>query len=230
VCCGNSTADQFGAPSYRDFLNRSMRIRESEIARCASAKLVEQSVSLNNPYRDVYEPAKIILRATKIIRSVGRPPSMINSIVAYVLARSETPYDWTRLFGAGHRHAEQMAIFLKQSREADIDAFMTRFDSFADNLTAEIFRRYCPGRIYPKYGSALKHPTLVALLPNAMKAFDRSPPTATGISYCPSKVAQDGRRNPPAEAPRFLQAASCIARGVRRGRASSCSLARCRDL
>jgi hypothetical protein len=65
-----------------------------------------------------------------------------------------------------------MAIFLKQSRETDIDAFMTRLDSFADSLVAEIFRRNCPGKVYPNYGSALKHPTLLALLPTAMQAFD----------------------------------------------------------
>ena len=121
------TADQFGAPSYRDFLNKSIRIRESEIARCAGAKLVEETIPLDKPYGDVFEPAKIILRASKIIRSVGKPPSMINSIVAYVLARPETGYDWIRFFGSGHKHAEQMAIFLKQSRETDIDAFMNSF-------------------------------------------------------------------------------------------------------
>jgi hypothetical protein len=49
---------------------------------------------------------------------------------------------------------------------------MTRFDSFADKLTEEVFRRNCPGKTYPKYGSALKHPTLTALLPKAMKAFE----------------------------------------------------------
>ena len=83
------SSDQFGAASYRDFLNKSMRIRESEIARCATAKLVEESIPLDKPYGDVFEPTKLILRTSKIIRSVGKPPSMINSIVAYTLARPE---------------------------------------------------------------------------------------------------------------------------------------------
>ena len=163
---------QYGASSYREFLNKSIRLPETEIARCAAARLIEGSIPLDRPYGDVAEPAKILLRTSKIIKSVGRPPSMINAIISYVLSRTETRFDWVRFFGAGHRHAEQMAIFLKQSRETDIDAFMTRFDSFADSLTAEIFRRNCPGKAYPNYGSALKHPTLLALLPTTMQAFE----------------------------------------------------------
>jgi retron-type reverse transcriptase len=165
------SVDPFGGPSYRQFLNKSMRISESEIARCAAAKLVEASIGLDKPYGSVFEPAKVILRTAKLIRSVGKPPSLINPILSYVLKRPETTYDWIRLFATEHRQAEQMAIFLKQSRETDIDAFMTRFDSFVDKITENIFRRHCPGKNYPNYGSALKHPTLVTLLPNSMKAF-----------------------------------------------------------
>lgn len=165
------TSGQYGMASFRDFLNRSIRIHESETARCAAARLVADSVPLDEPHTNIFEPAKLVLRASKIIKSVGTPPSMINSIIAYVLKRPETTYDWIKLFGPDHMHAEQMAIFLKQSRETDIDAFMTRFDSFADNLTAEIFRRKVVGKKYPNYGSALKHPILVSSLPNAMNAF-----------------------------------------------------------
>jgi hypothetical protein len=166
------TPTPFGDPSYRHFLNRSMRIAEAEIARCAAARLVEESIPLEKPYGDVFEPAKLILRASKIIKSVGKPPSMINSILAYVLRRPETTYDWIAFFGADHRHAEQMAIFLKQSRETDIDAFMTRFDSFSDKIVGVLFSNYCPTKQYPDYGAALKHPTLTALLPKMMKAFN----------------------------------------------------------
>jgi hypothetical protein len=127
---------------------------------------------LDRPYSDVFGPAKIILRTAKIIKSAGKPPSMINSIIAYVLKRPETNYDWIQLLGANHKHAEQMAIFLKQSQETDIDAFMTRFDSFADKLIEEVFRRNCPGKTYPNYGSVLRHPTLTRLLPKAIKAFE----------------------------------------------------------
>jgi hypothetical protein len=134
--------------------------------------LVEESIPLNKPYGDVFEPAKLILKASKIIKSVGKPPSMINSILSYVLKRPETNYDWIALFEGDHKHAEQMAIFLKQSRETDIDAFMTRFDSFTDKITEHIFKINCPGKQYPNYGVALKHPILTALLPNTMEAFE----------------------------------------------------------
>jgi hypothetical protein len=148
-----------------------MRIAESEISRCAAARLVEHSLPLDKPYGDVFEPAKLILRASKIIKSVGKPPSMINSILAYVLKRRETNYDWIAFFGADHRHAEQMTIFLKQSRETDIDAFLIRLDSFADKIAEVLFRKYCSDKQYPAYGSALKNPMLGTLFPTTMKAF-----------------------------------------------------------
>jgi hypothetical protein len=125
------TAVQFGIPSYRHFLNGSMRIAESEISRCAAARLVEDSLPLEKPYGDVFDAAKLILKASKVIKSVGKPPSMINSILAYTLKRPETNFDWTAFFGSEHRHAEQMAIILKQSHETDIDAFMIRLASLA---------------------------------------------------------------------------------------------------
>jgi hypothetical protein len=65
-----------------------------------------------------------------------------------------------------------MAIFLKQSRETDIDAFMTRFDSFADKIVEIISHIYCPTKKYPDHGAAIKHPTLTTLLPKMMKAFN----------------------------------------------------------
>ena len=59
------TAERVGIPGYRHFLNRSMRIAESEISRCAAAKLIEDSFPLEKPYGDVFEPAKLMLRASK---------------------------------------------------------------------------------------------------------------------------------------------------------------------
>lgn len=165
------TEDQFGTASYRQFLNDAIRVKESEVSRVAAVKLIEEEIPLDKPYGDVFESAKIILKTAKIIRSYGKPPSMINSIISYILSRPETPYDWIKFFRGDHKQAELMAIFLKQSRESDIDAFITRFDSFADMIVKELFKRHCPGKTYPPYGSALKNPTLVALLPLLMKVF-----------------------------------------------------------
>jgi retron-type reverse transcriptase len=166
------TPEGLGIPGYRHFLNRSMRIAESEISRCAAAKLIEHSLALEKPYSDVFGSAKLMLKASKIIKSVGKPASMINSILAYVLKRPETNYDWIDFFGADHKHAEQMTIFLKQSRETDIDAFLIRLDSFADKMVEIMFQRYCPGKQYPAYGNAITNPTLTALFPKAMLAFN----------------------------------------------------------
>jgi hypothetical protein len=64
-----------------------------------------------------------------------------------------------------------MTIFLKQSPETDIDAFLIRLDSFADKITEVLFGKYCSGKQYPAYGSALKNPMLGTLFPTTMKAF-----------------------------------------------------------
>lgn len=64
-----------------------------------------------------------------------------------------------------------MPIFLKQAFETDIDAFLTRFDSFADEVTAEFFKRLVQGKKYPNYGSALHNTSLVTALPLTMGAF-----------------------------------------------------------
>jgi len=161
----------FGAGSYRDFLNVSLRFDECETALCSAARLTNEGVTLQRPYGDVHESAKALLKAAKVIKSTGAPKSLINLIIGYVLKRPETGYDWIRFFGDEHRKAEQMALLLKQRRETDIDAFLTQLDSFADEITHELFRRFCPGKKYPNYGPAVHHPTLTAKLPLAMGAF-----------------------------------------------------------
>jgi hypothetical protein len=166
-----ATTTQFGPGTYRDLLNAGMRVAEGETAICSAARLVKESVRLNRPYGDVHEAAKVILRNAKVIKSVGARPSVIGSVIAYVLKRRPTTYDWLRFFGSDHRQAEQMILFIKQSFETDIDAFLTRFDSFADAITAELFRRLLPASTYPNYGSAVHNPTLLAALPFTMGAY-----------------------------------------------------------
>jgi hypothetical protein len=162
------TEDQFGKASFGEFLNISMRFSESETSQIAAARLIETSTTLVRPYGDIHESGKIILKAAKVIKSAGDPPSRINGCLSYILGRPETPYNWKRFFGTQHRQIELMTILLKQSRESDIDAFLTRLDSFSDGLVKEIFRRYCTGKTYPKYGAAIKHPILLANLPKLM--------------------------------------------------------------
>lgn len=164
--------DIYGVPSYEAFLNLRMREDGSEVARICAARLVEGSHKLARPYGTVETTAKHILRAAKIIRVVGAPDSRIPEIIAYVLDRKRTVFDWKALFGTGHKHAERMMIMLKRDREANIEKFLVHLDSWCDLLLSEIYKRHKPGKTYPNYGSALKDPVLTALLPAAIPALD----------------------------------------------------------
>ena len=90
--------DLFGAATYADFVNRQMRSAESEVARIAASRLIEDNLRLVRPYGDVETTAKHGLKATRIIRSVGQPDSRINEILAYILKRRPTAYDWKAFF------------------------------------------------------------------------------------------------------------------------------------
>src|SRR5690606_19330541 len=97
-----------------------------------------------NPYGTVETTAKHILRTAKLIRAVGAPVSRIPEIIAYILERTQTPFDWKTFFGSGHKHAELMMIMLKRDREANIEKFLVHLDSWCDLLFSEIYRRLKP--------------------------------------------------------------------------------------
>jgi hypothetical protein len=165
------TPDLFGEATYADFVNRQMRDAESEVARIAAGRLIDGNLRLAKPYGAVETTAKHSLKAARIIRSVGQPDSRVNEILAYILKRNQTPYDWKLFFGREHTHAERMMIFLKRNRESNIDAFLVQFDSYCDFLLSLIYVRLKPGKQYPAYGSALKDPALKGGLPTMMAAF-----------------------------------------------------------
>ncbi|MFP1632333.1 reverse transcriptase domain-containing protein [Zhengella sp. ZM62] len=163
-------SDIYGVPSYEAFLNSRMREDGSEVARICAARLVEGSHKLAKPYGTVETTAKHVLRAAKLIRVVGTPDSRIPEIIAYILDRKRTPFDWKTLFGSGHKHAELMMIMLKRDREANIEKFLVHFDSWCDLLLSVIYGRLKPGKTYPHYGSALDDANLAAALPTAVPA------------------------------------------------------------
>jgi hypothetical protein len=162
----------FGAATYESLINKCLRI-DGEISSVAAARLLQDGLKLFTPYGDVAGGGKRTLKAAGKIRSAGRPESLINEILAYILGRARTTYDWKRFFGRNHKHAELMMIFLKRNRESNIDAFLVQLDSFCDFVVAEIFRRLLPANIYPAFGSAIKHPTLIAGLPTMMAVLKR---------------------------------------------------------
>ena len=163
-------SDIFGEPSYEAFLNSRLRENGSEVARICASRLVEGSHKLAKPYGNVETTAKHILRAAKLIRVVGAPDSRIPEIIAYILDRKRSAFDWKTFFGSGHKHAERMMIMLKRDKEANIEKFLVHFDSWCDLLLAEIYGRLKPGKKYPAYGAALNDANLAATLPTAIPA------------------------------------------------------------
>jgi hypothetical protein len=162
--------DTFGPPSYASLINQLLRTSGGEAANIAFARLLSDRVALTRPYGNVAESAKRALRAAGIIRSTGQPISRINGIIAYILKQPLSNYGWDIFFHKNHRHAELMMIFIKRNRETNIDAFLVQLDSFFDLVTAEIWVRLKPTKNYPKFGAAIKDPTLSAAVPKLIAA------------------------------------------------------------
>lgn len=165
------TANQFGLASYRALINQELRHPHGEVSVVAASKIAVGDAALSKPYGDAQDRAKRVLKAANVIRVAGSPPSLINSVLSYVLKIAETGYDWKRFFGKRHRDVEEIAISIKRSRETDIDALILRLDSFADAITEILFARLLPGSTMPGYGTAIANPTLNSTLPVAMPAF-----------------------------------------------------------
>jgi len=153
--------DQFGEPSYRSFVNASLRLPNNETSCCAAAVMIEDSVVLDRPYGNANLAGKISLKAAGIVKQAGRPQSLINSVLHYVLKRPENPYDWRRFHGSKHKQAERIAVLVKQSFEADIDACMARMDSYCDLILEELVNRLSPATTYGNYGSILNSPPVL---------------------------------------------------------------------
>lgn len=162
------TSDMFGEATYADFVNREMRDSNSEVARIAAGRLIEENLKLSKPYGAVETTAKHGLKAARIIRSVGQPSSRINEILAYILKRDETSYDWKKFFGERHNHAERMMLSLKRNFETNIDAFMVQFDSWGDELFFHVYKRLRPNVTYTTYGAALTDNSISPILPVSM--------------------------------------------------------------
>lgn len=167
------TPDLFGTATYTDFVNRKMRDSTSEVARIAAGRLIDGNLKLAKPYGAVETTAKHGLKAARIIRSVGQPDSRINEILAYILKRNHTTYDWKAFFGSAHGHAERMMLFVKRNREANIDAFLVQLDSWCDEVFSHIYLRLKPNSQRPTYGAALRDATLLPNLPQLLPCFLR---------------------------------------------------------
>src|SRR3546814_19552477 len=103
-----------------------MRDAESEVARIAAGRLIDGNLKLATPYGDVETTAKHSLKAARIIRSVGQPSSRINEIMAYILKRKQNAYVWKAFYGVETSNATRMNIYLKRTRESNLDTYMER--------------------------------------------------------------------------------------------------------
>ncbi|MCI0559133.1 MAG: hypothetical protein MN733_11605 [Nitrososphaera sp.] len=154
-------------------MNDSLRLSTDETARCAAAAMIEDSVTLNKPYGNANLAGKINLKAAGILKHAGRPHSIINPVLYYVLSRPRNLYDWRRFHGRKHKQAERIAVLVKQSFEADIDACLARMDSFCDLIFEELVRRLSPATVYGNYGSILNSPPALvrASIPSVISGF-----------------------------------------------------------
>jgi hypothetical protein len=173
-CAIRELDDKFcGVASYQAFVNRFMRSKEGEVSRIGVQRLLEKNLKLEKPYGGVEDTAKRALKSAGVIKVVKYPDSRINEVLSYILNRTETAYAWKKFYDKDHRHAELMAIFLKQNRETNIDAFMVQLDSYFDFLIYKLYPILKPGKTYPTYGSALKDPLLIAKLPKMLDALSK---------------------------------------------------------
>lgn len=165
------SSDLFGLATYAEFINRQLRNPYSEVARVAAGKLIESKLKLSTPHGDVQISAKHTLRAIRLMRSAGQPSSRINEILAYILKKQQSKYDWKAFFGKEHAHAEYMAIILKRNYESNIDAFLVQFDSWCDLIFRQMYSRLKPQKIYSNYGNHLKDSSLLKELPDLLSGF-----------------------------------------------------------
>ncbi|NIZ63490.1 hypothetical protein DL239_21265 [Sedimentitalea sp. CY04] len=163
------TSDIYGVPSYESFLNARMREDGSEVARICASRLIEGSHKLAKPIGNIETTAKQVLKAAKLIRVVGAPDCRIPEIIADILNRKSTAFDWKILFGSEHKQAERMMILLKRDKEANIEMFLVHLDSWCDLLLSKLYGRLKPTKKYG-YGKALNDPSIVAALPTAVPA------------------------------------------------------------
>lgn len=164
--------DQFGPASYESLLNERIRQVGTEPARVAALKITEDTVVVHNPYRSAQESARLLLYAAGKVRHIGKPTSMVGTVLSYVLDEKFHSFDWCKLFAGKHNDAEQIAFTIKMNFESDINACIVTLDSLCDLLWETIFSLEEPHKKYGNYGSVLKHPTLLAKYPKACAGLD----------------------------------------------------------
>lgn len=155
---------RYGKPSFEAFLNEMVVRKNAEIARIAALKIIEEDLCVANPGK-CYESAKLLLYTCGKIRRIGKPESLVEVVINYVLSHRFPRYDWSRLFGAKAKHAELIAFSVKKNFESDINACIVTFDSLADLVFEVLCSKFIPGTSYGSFGGMIHNRTMRNNLP-----------------------------------------------------------------
>lgn len=167
------TQDQYGPASYEQLLNELIRQLGAEPARIAALRMVDDDITVHNPYNTAHEAARLLLYAAGKVRRIGRPESLVETVLNYVLGVTLDDFSWGTFFGGKHKAAEHIAFTIKRNYETDINACIVTLDSLCDLLWEVIFARELPRKIYGDYGSMVHHPALIRKFPKAASGLDK---------------------------------------------------------
>lgn len=162
--------DRYGRPSYEKFSNSMLFYKNADIARNAALKIVEEGLTLTDPSK-AHEAARLLLFAGGKSRRIGKPDSLVESVLKYVLDAKFAKYDWQKLLGAKNEHAEHIAFTVKKHYESDINACVVTLDSLLDLIFEVLFDRSLPARTYGHFGTMLNNPTMKTTYPTVCTGF-----------------------------------------------------------
>jgi retron-type reverse transcriptase len=162
---------QYGPASYEAILNDFIKGPNSEPARVAALKIVDENLSIRVPFKKAHEAARLLLYAGGKIRQIGKVESLVGIVLCSVLDVTLPTYDWATLFGVKHKDAEHIAFTVRRDYESNINSCIVTLDSLCDLLFEKLFKKYLPTKIYGNYGGMLKNPAMRAALPKTCNGF-----------------------------------------------------------
>ncbi len=161
----------FGSPSYERLLNTAITLDNADANRVAAVRIVEENIALSARYADIAQAARLDLFAGGKLRRIGKAPSLVGQVFGRLLEHDFNAFDWARLLGSRHAHAERIAFSVKLHLETSIDACIVATDSLCDLIFERLFEIHNPTAKYGHYGSMLQNPTVVAAIPTVCAEF-----------------------------------------------------------
>jgi len=163
--------NRYGRASYEEFLNSMISFKNADIARNSALKIIEDDLALTDVSK-AQEAARLLLFAGGKSRRIGKPDSLVESVLRYVLTSKFKDFEWQNFLGAINDHAEHVAFTVKKHYESDINACVVTLDSLTDLIFEALFTKTLPHLTYGQFGNMLKHPTMLATYPDVCAGFD----------------------------------------------------------